>query len=281
MEQECLATIAETKPQMLWILSQAFLSSPALHALRQHGMLTAFWFCEDYRLYPWKETALSVDAFFPLQGGPFTGSLRAAGVKVQAPLPACAALEACRQPLRAASSKALTFFGYPYKNRVRVFEALGDFPLEIYGERWDEFASALLKPMIKDTSRMNEAQGIELFLQTAVNLNLHSSEFHNGVDPDGDYVNPRTFEIAACGGFQICDRRRDLPAAFEEGTEIEAFSSVAELKGKLDRWLADEQGRRLIGEAARQRVLAEHTYEHRLKTVMKTLGIPIGTASLF
>lgn len=275
IEKEGLDLIAQSKPQMLWILAQAFLAPDTARALRRRGMLTAFWFCEDYRLNPWRETALSVDAFFPLQGGPFSAALRAAGVPVMSPLPACAASEACRLPMPEGSSKPLTFFGYPYKNRRSVFESLGEFPLEIYGERWNEFATPALKAHIKDGSLLNEAQGFELFRQSAVNLNLHSSPFVDGVDPDGDYVNPRTFEIAACGAFQLCDRRRDLAAAFVEGSEIEAFSSVAELREKITRWSSDAKGRRAIAEAARRRVLADHTYEQRLKTALGAMGVPL------
>src|SRR5665213_3653666 len=114
IEAECVAQIRETRPQMLWILAQAFLSPDALGALRKQGMLSAFWFCEDYRVSQWKESALSVDAFFPMQGGPFVGALRAAGVAVLPPLPACAAAEACRLAVPLEAARALSFFGYPY-----------------------------------------------------------------------------------------------------------------------------------------------------------------------
>jgi spore maturation protein CgeB len=277
LEQECLSGIAEAKPQMLWILAQAFLSTGAIRTLRRQGMLTAYWFCEDYRLYPWRENALAVDAFYALQGGAFPGALRAAGVSVFPPLPACAASDACRLPLPDRPSRPLSFFGYPYRNRLRVFEALADLPLELFGERWDENATPLLKPLVRDASLLNEAQGFELFQQSAVNLNLHSSTVLNGVDPEGDYLNPRTFEIAACGGFQLCDRRLALPASFVDGAEIETFSSVGELREKLGRWMIDSQGRKLVAAAARRRVAAEHTYEHRLATVMQSLGVAVET----
>jgi spore maturation protein CgeB len=274
LEDECMAALTGSGVQWLWILAQAPLSVGALRSLRRRGLFAAHWFCEDYRVRPaWRELAPNVDAFFPLQGGHFTEALQALGVPTYAPLPACAASEACSAPLPDESRRALSFFGAPYANRVRFFEALADLPLELFGEGWRENASTLLRPLVRDSGRLSEAQGFDLFRQSALNLNLHSSPSHHGIDPDGDYVNPRTFEIAACGGFQLCDRRRDLKDAFEEGPEIEAFSSVAELREKIGRWQNDAAGRKRIAQAARRRVLSEHTYEHRLSSALRAMGM--------
>ena len=75
----------------------------------------------------------------------------------------------------------------------------------------------------------------------------HSSLNHEGVVPDGDFVNPRTFEIAACGGFQLVDRRSLLGELFEEG-ELELFGDLAELRGKIDHYLARPEERNRFAE---------------------------------
>lgn len=274
IEQECLFAINARKPQALWILAQAPLSLGALRAFRRQGILTGYWFCEDYRVRDvWRALAPAVDAFFPIQSGPFDAALRSIGAAPMPVLPLAAAREACLAPPARDEERRLSFFGAPYANRVRLFEALADLPLELYGEGWDQAASALLKPLVRNGKRLSEAEGFELFRGSAVNLNLHSSPFHHGIDPDGDYVNPRAYEIAACAGFQLIDRRRDLAAAFEEGRELEAFSSVAELREQVLRWTADPRGRRAVADASRRRVLAEHTYEHRMNQALRAMGL--------
>ena len=46
--------------------------------------------------------------------------------------------------------------------------------------------------------------------------------------------NMRTFEIPASGGFMLQERSNEVLEFFEEGKEIECFSSVKELKDKIN-----------------------------------------------
>jgi spore maturation protein CgeB len=104
-----------------------------------------------------------------------------------------------------------------------------------------------------------------------VNLNLHSWA-GTGFDPDGDFVNPRTFELAACGAFQLTDRRsliRDLFTA----SEVATVSSPDELPGEISRWLREPDQRVAMAAQARQRVLAEHTYTHRMLALLSHVGV--------
>jgi spore maturation protein CgeB len=244
-------------------------------------MLTAFWFCEDYRVFlKWHVPATAVDAFFPIQGEPFTSALAAAGVPVMPVLPMAAARDACFSSEPTTAACKLSFFGTPFRNRVAFFEALADLPLELHGLGWLDDAGGLLRPLVKNGNVLTEAEGFELFKTSAVNINLHSSPFHHGVDPHGDYVNPRAYEIAACAGFQLVDRRRDLPLSFEEDSEVVAFASAAELRAQFLRWINDPEGRRKIAMASRRRVLAEHTYEHRIRAALRALQITVPDASI-
>jgi spore maturation protein CgeB len=112
---------------------------------------------------------------------------------------------------------------------------------------------------------------VKVFNGTKVNLNLHS---WNGprLDPEGDFVNPRTFELAACGAFQLVDRRMLLGELFTDD-EVSTFASEHELPAAIGRWLREPEARAAVASAARRRVLAEHTYEHRIKDLLSTLGV--------
>ncbi len=78
-------------------------------------------------------------------------------------------------------------------------------------------------------------------------------------------VNQRVFDVPACGGFVLTDGQDQLAALFEPGREVVTFGSPEEIPELLPRLLDDAPMRRRITEAARARILAEHTYEHRLK----------------
>jgi spore maturation protein CgeB len=71
----------------------------------------------------------------------------------------------------------------------------------------------------------------------------------------------RLFEAAACGVPVISDRWDGLDEFFRPGAEILVAESAAEVAETVQRLSPDEA--RSIGAAARRRVLAEHTPDHR------------------
>lgn len=76
----------------------------------------------------------------------------------------------------------------------------------------------------------------------------------------GDQHNSRTFQIAACGGaLMLAQRTTEHLQFFEEDKEAVFFDNVAELREKLDFWLAPARDaeRKQIAQAARERCLKE------------------------
>ena len=84
----------------------------------------------------------------------------------------------------------------------------------------------------------------------------------------GDFVNPRTFEIAACGAFQIVDERSLLSELFNSN-ELVTFRTIEEMNEQIARFKNDSTARNQYAERARARVLNDHTYESRLETAMQ------------
>jgi spore maturation protein CgeB len=112
---------------------------------------------------------------------------------------------------------------------------------------------------------------MKVFSATAVNLNLHSSS-GSELDAYADFVNPRTFELAACGAFQLVDERALLPDLFTP-EEVVRFQRAEQVPALIQTWLKDSSGRRHYADAARQRVLSRHTYEHRMRDLLATIGL--------
>ncbi|MBA4357629.1 MAG: glycosyltransferase [Humidesulfovibrio sp.] len=84
-------------------------------------------------------------------------------------------------------------------------------------------------------------------------------------------VNQRVFDVPASGAFLLTDHRRQIERLFEPDKEIALFRSPEEIGPLLERFLADPEGRARLAQAGRARVLAEHTYEHRLSALMAAI----------
>lgn len=85
-------------------------------------------------------------------------------------------------------------------------------------------------------------------------------------------VNQRVFDVPSAGAFLLTDRRAQLETMFEPGREIALYESPDEASELLARYLADAPERKRMGQAGRARVLAEHTYEHRLRSLLSALA---------
>lgn len=89
-------------------------------------------------------------------------------------------------------------------------------------------------------------------------------------------VNQRIFDVPACGGFVLTDYREQMEELFEPGSEIISYTDVGEIPELLEKWLGDESGRRAVSVAARNKILASHTYEHRLQNLIEKMRATFG-----
>jgi len=271
-----IARVRDFKPDLVFALAQAPVAPPLLKALKAEVPLVAYWFVEDFQVLTyWQELAPEVDVFFTLQKEPFFSELKRRGVKNYACLPLAADLEAYH-PLELTPEEkrrfgaAVSFVGAGYYNRHQFFQGLTDFDFKIWGSEW-VLNSPLGSCIQNQAARVSEEDSNKIFNATRVNLNLHSSPFHAGINPQGDYLNPRVFDLAACGAFQLVDWRAQLPEFFALDKELATFTSLAEAREKILYYLAHEDERRCLAAAARERVLKEHTYARRLAGALEII----------
>lgn len=271
-----LARVRDFKPDLVFVLAQAPVAPPLLKALKSEVPLVAYWFVEDFQVLTyWQDLAPEVDVFFTLQKEPFFSELKRRGVKNYACLPLAADLEAY-PPLDLSPEdtrrfgSAVSFVGAGYYNRRQFFQGLTDFDFKIWGSEW-ELNSHLGRHIQNQAARVSEEDSAKIFNATRINLNLHSSPFHAGINPQGDYLNPRVFDLAACGAFQLVDWRAQLPEFFTPGQELATFASLAEAREKILYYLAHEDERRQLAAAGRERVLRHHTYARRLATALEMI----------
>jgi len=180
------------------------------------------------------------------------------------------------------------FVGTPFKGsrRTRLIDELAGclarHDTRIVGatelDSWQKSLAnfGLLERSIRDQA-ISPQQAAQYFSGAKVNLNLHKDSFGHAWDRNAGEIaarspNERTFAIAGCGGFQLIDDTRpDLAQFFAPGRELDTFSDAADLEKKIDYYLAHEDERRAMAEAAQARAYREHTYKHRLEAVLALL----------
>ena len=267
------AKAAEFRPDLILALAQAPLSPEAIFRLKELDIPVAFWFVEDFRtLAYWKEVCHAYDHFFTIQNGDFHSNLISEGGKDFYYLPQ-AAHPPIHRPLNLPIPKknkykaSISFMGAAYHNRVQSFPRLLDLDFKIWGTGWNT-DTPLGKRLQNKNKRVTTQETVDIYNAAEINLNLHSSSHHYGINPDGDFVNPRTFEIAACKGFQLLDYRSDLVNLFNINEEITVFRSLDEMKDQIDFYLNNPDLRRIISERSYKRVLKEHTIQHRMQEML-------------
>ena len=89
-------------------------------------------------------------------------------------------------------------------------------------------------------------------------------------------VNQRVFDVPCVGAFLLTDYRRQLEELFEPGREVIYYNHPDEIPGLVEIYLNEPEKRQRISEAARKRVLAEHTYDHRMVTLVDAMRKTFG-----
>ncbi|MFO0775928.1 MAG: glycosyltransferase [Nitrospiraceae bacterium] len=276
--QFTLARVAEDPPDLVFAMAQAPLSLGILQQLRKRNFLTTMWFVENYRhLTYWQQVASGYDYWFVIQRGACIDALRAAGASSVHYLPMAADPTVHRalslSPVEQTEFGAdLSFVGAGYANRRELLPTLlsRDWSFKLWGNEWDG-ADGVRSVLQRNGARIDTDTCMKIFNATTVNLNLHSHT-GRGFDPQADFVNPRTFELAACGAFQLTDRRSLLPELFT-AQEVATVSDPASLSSEIGRWLHEPAARDAMRAAAQRRVLVEHTYRHRAAALLTQVGM--------
>ncbi len=271
-----IARCEEFKPDIVFALAQAPLTPESMNRIRQYGVKTAYWFVEDFRFMEyWKQIASSCDHFFTIQKDDFFNELQQSGLHNYHYLPMAAfpavhkSLEMTEEEIKYYGSD-VSFVGAGYYNRRHFFGGLIDYDLKIWGTDWD-MRTKLANFIQRSGSRVDTDEIVKIYNASRININLHSSTYHKGVNPFGDFVNPRTFEIMSCGGFQLVDRRSELNNLFKEGEEVVIFDDQNDLRQKIEYYLKNPDEAHIISENGRNRVLRDHTYEKRMEEMLEVL----------
>lgn len=103
----------------------------------------------------------------------------------------------------------------------------------------------------------------DIYRKTAVNLNVTSLQMPTA-------VNQRVFDVPAAGGFLLTDAQSDLFNLFREN-EVATYTTTEEALDKARYYLRHPHRREALIERGQRRVLSDHTYTHRVASLVESM----------
>jgi spore maturation protein CgeB len=143
--------------------------------------------------------------------------------------------------------------------------------LRLYGALWGEGDDVWnLKPYVRPRLIENQTTAM-IYRGASIGLSMHRAERSFEADQfidkgEGYSVGPRTYELAACGLFQISDARPELRDIFEDTVPI--YQTPADMERLVRYYLENPQERQEL--AGRQlEAVKPHTVERRMAELLE------------
>jgi spore maturation protein CgeB len=167
----------------------------------------------------------------------------------------------------------VVFVGTGFQERVDLLEGVNwdGIDLGLYGT-WDLINSrSQLKQYVRAEEIDNE-KAAALYRKAKIGINLHRTSKGFGSHAprivNAESLNPRDYELAACGCFFISDYRAELSDIF--GDMVPTFSNSADMEKLIRIFLEDEKKRKSIA-AMLPRCVRGHTWLERSKQLVSDL----------
>jgi spore maturation protein CgeB len=170
------------------------------------------------------------------------------------------------RPVASQSGNDVVFAGNTYDYRHFLIRKLidhGEESIRLYGNPPPRWADPRIRSYYQGKFIVREEKSA-IFGKALACINSTAMS-------EGNSINCRTFEIAGAGALQIMEYRQAIEDCFEPGKEILTYSTFDELVDTLAYYRSHPDKSIPIREAANRRVIMEHTYEHRLATILKTV----------
>jgi spore maturation protein CgeB len=172
----------------------------------------------------------------------------------------------------------VVFVGTGFQERIEWLEAVDwtGIDLGLYGAWTLLTPDSPLQKYVRGGVTDN-AYTAALYRRAKVGINLFRQSVGYGQDAQrittSESLNPRSYELAACGCFHVSDFRAEVAEVF--GELVPTFREPTELEALLRRWLADDHGRQRIAEQLPQAV-TDHTWSTRARQMTAVIESVIG-----
>ena len=195
--------------------------------------------------------------------------LARAGAAESVFLPCCCDPDIFR-PLGLKPAYDVTFVGVYYPQRGAALEQLRGFNVGVWGPLWDGTEAQRVLNHLGTNWRgkfADQKTAVKIHNASRICLNVHHPQTRLGG------LNLRTFEVLASGASLLTDYIAGMDELLVPGEEVACYSSPDQVRPQVDYYLAHPDERLRISQRGRARVLREHTYHHRMKTILDKLGL--------
>jgi spore maturation protein CgeB len=161
----------------------------------------------------------------------------------------------------------ICFIGSWSERRENILTSLRDLDFKICGWGWSKKLNADNFPKWDFNSPVAMKEMMLIFARTKININILTIE-------NRDRVNPRNFDIAVAGGFQLSERTDEVLEVFKEDVDIACFSSSEELKSKAEFYLKNDNLREKIALAGYKKIVnGNFSLVDRMKHIVNRIEI--------
>ncbi len=157
----------------------------------------------------------------------------------------------------------ICFVGTWEPQREKFLSGLTTYDLKVWGNAWQK-TKGPLKNHIKGKAIYGE-KFCSAVSGAKINLNFLRKQNRKS-------HNMRSFEIPACGGFQLATRSPFHKKFFGENVGIVCFENIKGMKDKIDHYLKHEKERKKIAKNGHEKIKNE-IYENRVKKILKIYDI--------
>ena len=172
-------------------------------------------------------------------------------------------------PVDVAQDVDAFFYGHGREYRADWIEAmvrapslaLEDSRFAVRGTRLGDIGRAEMLPYLSFSKLREYACRSKLNL--VITRKAHASVFASS--------SSRPFELAALGACMVCNPYKGIETWFEPEKELIVVHSAEEAIERYGWLLNHDTERRKMGQAARERFLKEHTFQHRAQQLVKTI----------
>jgi spore maturation protein CgeB len=161
------------------------------------------------------------------------------------------------------------FAGYLYRKKLVLSLSKAYKGFMVYG---DEFWSMDLAPDRMCTTVKYYTNLSETYQGTKITVDINRLVIRDG-------FTQRVFDCLAAGGFVITSHKKVVEELFSRSgpsQEIAVFTNETDLRRQIDYFLKHDDERRAIAERGRKKVLAQHTYAHRIGEMFAMMRREIG-----
>lgn len=273
-EQELFQVVENFQPEYVFTIHGANMSWPVVTHIRNTGAKIGIWFVDDpYDVDESKQRLFGYDFIFTNEAecvpvykrfGYTKVFYLALGTSPQHYFPDA-------PPPHYRSDICLV--GSPFPRRVEILNFLSahlpNQRFKVVGPEWRRYglrATDLIEHHVPPDDIRRFYSGAQINLNIHRNANEQFASWHNlnteMIPPHSP--NNRTFDIAACRGFQLVDFRPVLPNFFDVNNEMAVFHDPHDLLNKVNFYLSHPHEMQRMAANAYQRAVNHHRFENRL-----------------